>query len=50
VLCFYFARNVLVKNMVVSQKQGSGKVGKLKTLIRLSHVYSLSIQVAALFT
>jgi len=33
---------------VVSQKEGSGKVGKLKTLIRPFHVYSLSIQVAAL--
>jgi len=33
---------------VVSQKPESDKVGKLKTLIWLSHVCSLSIQVAAL--
>ena len=30
-------------NRVVSQKQGSGKVGKLKTPILLLHVYSGSI-------
>jgi len=33
---------------VVSQKQGSDKVGKLKTPTLLFHVYSLPIQMATL--
>jgi hypothetical protein len=33
----------LVENLVVSQKQGSGKVRKLKTPTLLFHVYSVSI-------
>ena len=36
-------------NRVVSQKQGSGKVGKLKNSSRLSHVCSFPIQMATLF-
>jgi hypothetical protein len=39
----------LARDRVVSQKQGSGKVGKLKNSSRLSHVCSFPIQMATLF-